>query len=280
MYFNEKQLSISFQRLSARKRTDGKKSKTHLERTSALMCFLAFDATCKVTGTEKLDLNPNTVDGKANRSLMAIEFSKLVLLSGNSEQQTQVMELGKIAVNEKNPEVRFSSNFLTVPLKKATGQASECHYPSRPSSTRVLKLGEAATGLQWGISYHEDWKASLPKLLSEVKEPTPFTDLAIFVMRNTTLKGKSYTEALSNSLTCRFTNKLMHFWVERIKKEKLLAKHILDDPFSVQHQPFNCAVAGETNCRFEGTHRDALISYIIKLENLLKANQVVFPSLD
>jgi hypothetical protein len=280
MFFNEKQLYISFQRLSARKPTDGTKSKKHLERTSVMMCFLAFDATCKTAGAEKLDLNPNTFDGKTNRSSIALEFSKLVLIDGNPEKQKQVFELGKVKVTKKLPEVRFSSNFLTVPLKKATEKTSECHYPSRPHSTHVLKLGEASTGLKWGMAYHEDWQSSLPKLLIEVKESTPFTDLAIFVMRDTKLSGKNYTDALSNALASRFTSHLTQFWVDRIKKEKVLTTHILENPFSEIHQPFWHEFSTNKNTNFEWTSREELISHIIKLEQILKANQIVFPSID
>lgn len=278
MYFNEKQVSLSFKRLSARKRCEAK-TKTHLERTSVLMCFLAFDASCKISGSEKLDLDPGTIDGKANRSSIALEFSKLVLLDGALDKQLQVTELGKISGSEKNPEVRFSSNFLTVPLKKASEQTSECHYPKRPSSTRVLKLGIASTGLKWGISYDDDWRASIPKLLSEVKESTPFTDLAIFLMRDTKQKGKTYIDALVDSLQSRFTQNLSEFWIERIKKEKLLAKHILENPFSNVHQPFHRGSNSTDNTRFEKVSRDLLIKHINTLEQILKANQIDFPNI-
>jgi hypothetical protein len=276
MYFKEKQVSISFQRLSARKRSEAK-SKTHLERTSVLMCFLAFDAVCKISGSRKLDLDPSTFDGKKNRTLIALEFSKLVLLDGSNNKHLQVMELGKISGSEKNPEVRFSSNFLTVPLKKASEQTSECHYPKRPRSTRILKLGTVSTGLKWGISYDDDWRTSVPKLLSEVKESTPLTDLAIFIMRNTKQKGENYIDALEESLQSRFTQHLSEFWIERIIREKLLAKHILDNPFCSLHEPFNQGSRATEGSRFDKVSRDLLISHIDTLEQILTANQIDFP---
>lgn len=149
MFFSAGQVSKSFSRLKGRKRTDGKTTKTHLEKTSALMCFLAFDATCKITQSEKLDLNPTSDHGKKIRGLIAAEFSKLVLLTGESDNKLQFIELGKVVQQNKSPEVRFSSNFLTVPLKKASEQAAPYSYPNRPRNAEVLKR-RSGNGLQVG----------------------------------------------------------------------------------------------------------------------------------
>ena len=279
MYFTEDQVSISFKRLSSRRRTDGKKTKTHLERTSVLMCFLAFDARCKAINLARLDMNPDKPDGKANREAVALEFAKLVLLDPTPKKIKQVLELGKISGGGKAPEERLSSNFLTVPLKKATEQTGAFFYPKRPSSAPMIRLGQAATGLKWGMEYHQDWPASLPKLLSEVKDSTPFTDLAIFVMRDTQLVGSDYIDALSNSISARFSDQLAKFWIEKIKKEKLLARHIATNPFSSTHQAFARSTQTALANRYDTVTRDDLLDYVSHLEEILEANQIEFESL-
>jgi hypothetical protein len=279
MYFSEEQVSISFERLASRKRTVGKKTKTHLERTSVLMCFLAFDARCKGVNLARLDMNPDKPNGKSNREAVALEFAKLVLLDSAHRNIRQVLELGKVSGGGKDPAVRLSSNFLTVPLKKATEQTGEFFYPRRPPSAPMIRLGQTATGLKWGMEYHQDWPTSLPKLLSEVKESTPFTDLAIFVMRDTRLSGKDYLEALSNAIAARFSDQLAKFWVEKIKKEKILVRHILANPFSSTHQAFARSTQIASTNRYDDMTRGELLDYISHLEGILDANQIEFESL-
>jgi hypothetical protein len=279
MYFSEEQVSISFKRLASRKRTDGQKTKTHLERTSVLMCFLAFDARCKGVNLARLDMNPDKPDGKANREAVALEFTKLVLLDPKPTEIRQVLELGKVVGGGKDPAERFSSNFLTVPLKKATEQTEAFFYPKRPRRAPMIGLGQAATGLKWGMEYHRDWPSSLPKLLSEVKDSTPFTDLAIFVMRDTRFTGSNYIEALSNAICARFSDQLAKFWIDIIKKERLLAKHILEDPFSPTHQAFARSTQIASANRSDDVSRDALLDHISYLEGILGANQIEFKSL-
>lgn len=279
MYFSEDQVSVSFKRLASRKRTDGKKTKTHLERTSVLMCFLAFDARCKSANLARLDMNPAKPDGKANREAIALEFAKLVLLDPTPRKIKQVLELGKVSGGGKDPAERLSSNFLTVPLKKATEQSGPFFYPKRPPSAPMIRLGQAATGLKWGMDYHQDWPTSLPKLLSEIKESTPFTDLAIFIMRDTRLIGNDYVEALSNAINARFSEQLANFWIEKIKKEKLLARHILVDPFSSTHQAFARSTQTAVTNHFDIVTRNELLEHISHLEGILEANQIEFESL-
>src|SRR5579863_2784899 len=112
MYLSSEQVSVSFKRLSSRKQ----EGKTHLERTSAFMYFIAFDAVCKSKGKGPIDFDPDKNEGKSNRKLIELEFTKLVLLNKVQGKITQVSELGKIDHTGKDPEKRISSNFLTVPL--------------------------------------------------------------------------------------------------------------------------------------------------------------------
>lgn len=279
MYFSQEQVFVSFKRLASRKKADGKKTKTHLERTSVLMCFLAFDARCRGANLTRLDMNPDKIEGKGNREAIGLEFAKLVLLDPTPRKIRQVLELGKVSSGGKDPAERLSSNFLTVPLKKATEQSGAFFYPKRPPSAPMIKLGQVATGLKWGMEYHEDWPSSLPKLLSEVRESTPFTDLAIFVMRDTHLTGNDYIEALSIAINERFSSQLAQFWIQRIKNEKVLARHILENPFSSTHQAFARSTQTASANRFDGATRDELLEYITHLEGILEANQIEFESL-
>jgi len=277
MYFCSKQVFASFKRLASRK----DKGKTHLERTSCLMYFFAFDATCKKMNHSLLDLNPDTTEGKKNRKAIELEFTKLVLLERSPQKIIQVTELGKIDYTGQAPEKRISSNFLTVPLKKATEQMEPYFYPRRPP-TPMIKLGNVATGLKWGIELHQDWSDSLPKLLSEIKDSTPFTDLAIYVMRDTPLNNKAedYIDALSTALNERFNPQLAKFWIQRIEREKVLAHHhILSIPFSATYQAFAKSVSDYSVNRFESLNRGVLINYIDHLESTLKANQIKFTEL-
>ncbi len=274
MYFSSDQVHTSFKRLASRKH----KGKTHLERTSCLMYFFAFDAVSKKTNLSLLDLNPDKTEGKNNRKAIELEFTKLVLLQRSPQKIIQVTELGKIDRTGKHPEKRISSNFLTVPLKKATEQSEPYFYPKRPP-TPMIKLGTAATGLKWGIELHQDWPDSLPKLLSEIKNPTPFTDLAIFVMRDTRLndEAKDYIDALSTALNERFNPQLSKFWIQRIEKEKVMAhRHILTTPFSATHQAFTKSAPDYSDNRFESLSRDDLVNYIVHLEGTLETNQIKF----
>jgi hypothetical protein len=161
----------------------------------------------------------------------------LVLICNRNGKIFQVCELGKIAGSEKSPEKRISSNFLTVPLKKASEQTQPSYYPRRPS-TPLIKMGPAATGIKWGMEIHEDWKQNFPKLFSEIVGPTVFTDLSIFIFKDNKFSNSpsNYIEALSPALRERFTSELAEFWIEKIKKEQVLVKHIVD-PFVSNHEP-------------------------------------------
>ncbi|OAJ69945.1 hypothetical protein A7976_12320 [Methylobacillus sp. MM3] len=202
------------------------------------MYFLSFDAACKHFTVSSLDLNPDTFNGKNFRKQIELEFTRLVLVANTPEGLKQVIELGKITGGEKNPEKRISSNFLTVPLKKASGQIESYFYPRRPAAP-VLKMGPTATGMKWGISYHEDWMSNFLVLLAETKSSTAALDLAVFICRDCSFEETAggLIPALSKQLYKRFTADMANFWVSRIEKEKLLARHI-NTPFVDNHSPF------------------------------------------
>jgi hypothetical protein len=275
MYLSSDQVSISFKRLSSRKQ----EGKTHLERTSVIMYFLAFDAACKAKGNSPLDFDPERNEGKVNRKLIELEFTKLVLLNRVQGKVIQVSELGKIDRIGKDPEKRISSNFLTVPLKTASEHAAPFFYPKRPA-TPLMGLGESATGLKWGIDYYNEWHNNLPKLLSDIKQSSPFTDLAVFIFRDTFLEddNNDYVTVLSEALKNRFTEGLCRFWSERIEKEKMFVRH-MQAPFSNVHEPF-----GRNGDTKEGAHHESfnkveLVNHINYLESLLFDHQIQFKPL-
>jgi len=275
MYFSSEQVSISFKRLSSRKSG----GKTHMERTSALMYFLAFDAVCKSQGGGVVNFDPDKMDGKNNRKSIELEFTKLVLLNNEHNKITQVSELGKIDRESTHPEKRISSNFLTVPLKKASDHSTPYSYPKRPA-TPLMKLGQAATGQKWGIDHSDGWRTNLPIFLSDVKQSSPFTDLAIFIFRDTLFEIGSvdYITALTTVIDKRFTKELMEFWIEQIGKEKLFAKHV-GLPSSNEYEPFGKNDSSEDESTIDQFSKKQLIDHIAYLEELLLAHQIAFKSL-
>ncbi len=247
-----------------------------MERTSSLMYFLAFDAALKNTGQSSLDFNPKKSEGKENRRLIELEFAKLVLLGKIDGIIYQVFELGKICDNPKSPEKRISSNFLTVSLKKASEQSRPFSYPSRPAAP-LIEMGESATGFKWGMKLHNDWRQNLPMFFSEIVEPTVFTDLAFFVLRDFSIQSggpMNYIQALSLLLKEKFTSELSTLWIEKIKKEQVLVKHIINpfteiyDQFIKKYQSLDKEI-GNRGLEF-------MQDRIIYLESLLKKNAINF----
>lgn len=272
-YFSAQQVSSSFKRLSSRK-TEGK---THLERTSVLMYFLAFDAVCKKKDTNILDLDPEKIEGRNNRKAVELEFTRLVLLHRSYGKIRQVCKLGEIDSHGTDPEKRISSNFLTVPLKRASDQSDPYYYPRRPPAP-LFRMGLAATRKKWGLGYHTNWADHLPIFLSEIKDSTQFTDLAIFVLRESPISlndATDYLSALTSLIDGRFSNQLASFLIARIEKEKLFVKHIVQ-PFADNYEPFVKFPKGAEENRFGKLERKDLLSYIGYLESTLEAHDIPF----
>jgi hypothetical protein len=273
-YFDPEFVSRSFKRLASRKRG----GKTHLERTSVLMYFLAIDAALKHFDVNILDLNPDSLDGKNNRKQVELEFTRLVLIDKSQYILKQVNELGKINTGGTNPEKRISSNFFTVPLKKASGQNEPYYYPRRPSAP-LLKMGPAATNKKWGIQYHNDWSLNFPVLLSEVKYPTSALDLAIFVCRDCQFDDEAIEifSILNEQLRKRFTKKMADYWVSKIDKEKIMASHINgQNPFINHHLSFASVHKEDAlpSSEYQQMKKADLIEHIFRLEKILSENKI------
>lgn len=232
-YLNPQLVCNSFERLSSRTTV----GKTHMERTSALMYFLSVDAAFKHFGVSCLDLNPESLDGKNCRKQIELEFTRLVLVGNTPDGVRQVTKLGEIADKKAHPEKRISSNFLTVPLKKASNQSEPFYYPSRPKCP-LFKMGFTATGKQWGLGLHDDWKSSFVTIQSTIKGSTPSLDLAVFVCRDCAIDDVAdIFLALEVQLQKKFTDSLADFWLQRISKEKIMYRGVVA-PFSDRHVPF------------------------------------------
>lgn len=271
-YLSEKTIKDSFLRLRQQK-GGGKKG---IERTSALMCFLAFDALLKRTGiTPPLDLDPDSNNGKNNRDLLTREFARLVLVKMVGSTPCHVLDLGEIKLNDQAPEKRFSSNFLTVSLKKATTSDKAYGYPSRPSNPLIV-LGPKATEMTWGIDRHPDWKENLPIFLHGRQTKTPFHDLACFVLRQRGFDSSitSLQDALVEGLAEIFTGDLTEFWKRQLSLEKVYAAKI-DEPFQdTAPAPF----ADHTWANGDSSLDEvaALKDRVVYLEGLLQMHHIDF----
>jgi hypothetical protein len=270
LHLNENLIRDSFLRLRQTE-TGGK---TGLERTSALMCFLALDALQKLTSIiPPVDLDPDLSSGKTNRFILTREVARLVQLKSGTEPY-HLLNLGEVEIGG-SPEKRFSSNFLTVSLKKATTSVKIYEYPSRPSNPLLL-LGPKATGLIWGMDRHSDWKANLPVFLQGRKTKTPFTDLAIFVLRQRGIESIAVTlqEGLMDGLCEIFTPELCAFWKTQISLEKVYFGEVESFFQDAAATPFtDCTWMGDLQPVNEAI---ALLARITYLEGLLRMHHITF----
>ncbi|MHA4811744.1 hypothetical protein ACX0G9_26845 [Flavitalea flava] len=237
------------------------------------MYFLAFEAVLKNTDETYLDCNPDKTDGIHARKAIEFEFTKLVLLGNADGHPYQVYELGKIAKDGTMPEKRISSNFLTVPLKNASKQAAPYYYPKRPAP--LMNLGQAASGVKWGIVRHTDWAKNLPRFFSEITGSTFFTDLAVFVVRDMPIPdshAKNCIDALTILLGKKFSAELSEFWIDKIKKEHILARH-LASPFCNAYEPLVDKIRVSSGLSPK-TELEELKNRIAYFEGLLQANGI------
>lgn len=268
-YLNTEVVKKSFRAFCPRTRN----GKTGQERTSALMYFLAFDATVHKGHSTPVDLNPECDDGMLHRELLKIEYAKLVQLEKQGKTKRTIATLGIVEENGISPNKRITSNFYTTPLKKASASSEAYIYPKRPKP--LLRMGKKSTGLKWGIDYHCEWKNNLPHFFTEFTSSTPFTDLAIVMSRRT--KIDESTTGLYGALDCYFkinhTNQLTDLWTSIVKKEKRL--------FSAPTEPFSMNYSEQLESSF--TNRDLhswnkhnLVNRIKHLESVLRTNNIDF----
>jgi hypothetical protein len=268
MYIQQNVVKSSFARLKSTVQF----GKSHQEKTSCLMYFLAFDALAKKSNSEIIEIKPNSFPRKD----LSLEYAKLVLLGSDiNGVSQQVLELGLVEIAGKDPERRISSNFYTVPLKTASEKTSATKFPNRPAP--ILLLGKINTDTKWGITYHPSWETNFPKFISDIVGNTPFTDLSIFVCRNDPISDEidNWFEALSLILQNRFTEKLSAYLIGKIKNEKRWAKHIKNDVFLSKTLNFpDYTVGSSRNMILKSMTKTQLIERVVYLENLLDRHSI------
>lgn len=249
--------------------------KRGLERTSAVVYFLAFDAMLKRTGIKTpVDLDPEENIGKNNRDRFTREFTRIVHIKNIGQKSCQVLNLGEVSISSTQPEKRFSANFLTVPLKEATTMNSESVYPNRPKPLFIM--GPQATGLTWGIDRHPDWKQNLPCFFQERKTNTPFHDLACFVLRKYGFESSaaSLEDGIADALGEIFTSDLCEYWKSKLSLEKPYVRSAAN-----HFQPECPDVFSDHSWALiekEADEAAALAARVAYLEGLLKMHDIAF----
>ena len=202
------------------------------ERTSCLMYFMAFDSMVAKGRGEPILLDPEIGAGLDNRREFTEAYCHLVSVGcGQDGKEHWVDNLGEVNFSGKRrSDKKFSGDFLTVPLKKASAAALPQDHPRRPSP--LLSLGVEMYGSKWGVQRHPDWKSHLPDFLNDRFSPTKWTSLAIFVLRDEPF-GPHGT-----LLKEKFTAELAELWVSRINAEKRRLKVRSDFTTQTKNNPF------------------------------------------
>ena len=255
--------------------------KSGIERTSALMYFLAQDAAFGEDAGVSLD--PYSSIGRLNRDKITAQYSKLVTLRVLGLNKVwSVADLGLITRNGTVPEKRISSNFLTVPLKKASQISTPTDYPSRP--VPLLQLGSGLKAGEWGIAPHPDWKKNIPIFLSERITRWPFTDLAVFVLRDSVFDdGAQFPAALEALLHERFSESLCSYWLKLIDYELKNKIYKLIDPWrdTQYHNVFDDetwvnSICGTEEAKAYADRIQHLELRLMYLEGLLKKHHIPY----
>lgn len=275
MWFSAEVVRGSFGRL----RMNLVEGKIGVERTSALFYFLAFDASHK--SQTPLSFDPDTIVGRQNREAFSTEYCKLATLKTLGCGKFLCTEdLGLVTQNGTSPVKRVSSNFLTVPVKKGSQRTLPLDYPKRPLP--LLVLGPGLVSSKWGVGAHPDWQVNLHKFLSEKITRTPFTDLAVFVLRDDKLLGDgSFDNALSVGLANRFSTELSDFWSRQVIRESRTFRPNLPAGWrsEVYHDAFSDEAwisSVQRGGSGESSRVEFLENRVIYLEDLLRRNLIPF----
>lgn len=269
MYLDHTLVLESFKRLRTNSAT-GKRGKTPMERTSSLMIMLAANALMKRFDSPMLDIDFSCTGTERVRRELALQYARFVTVDDSEDGLRQsVYELGRVNVGGKDPSSRVSSNFITTQVVAATKSSTPFEYPRRPAP--LLHLGEAATGLKYGIRLHPEWRKGMERHLSEVASNTPFTDLAMFCLRLCdTDKGATLTATLCAMLEKTFTQEVANSWKVKIINEKRFARHLRQPEF--MESRFVDSLASLNNSRSRrselmGLDKADLVEMIMRLEN-------------
>lgn len=273
MFLSDSTIENSFEKLQQRVK-GGKKG---LECTSALMYFLAFDAIIKSRNVKPpIDFDPDSRDGKLFRQLITVYFAKFVRIRKSADSgDLQITNLGIVDKNGTPPEKRISSNFLTVPLKKAAQAKNALGYPQRPAP--LLYLGKVGDSFNWGIDYHTGWKIVFMKFIDGRKTRTPFVDLAIIILRDDDLKGSqgNVLDAIYKGLKEKFTTPLAEYWISHIQWEN---KTTYFPKIELQDQKSKVleSVAWQMTEKKKTEQEISLLKRIVYLEGILRKKGISY----
>ena len=260
MYLNSDFVKSAFLRL----RSTSKGGKSHLEKTSALMFFLAFASLSKKEDSRILEFPPKSYARREFEN----EFRKLVSL----ERGAQVVELGAVEYGyAKSPEKRLESNFLTSQLKKASEAVSTMDYPKRPKP--LLRLGKVDSGMNWGVTAHPDWRENFPIFFNNTGSKTPFTDFAIFIFKyEDFVAGKDVWSSIFEKFAEKYPKSITDFFIQKIQAERVFFKYLDEAVFDEVREDLSSAFRENLQrpCSREDALRawskDALVQKILRLE--------------
>lgn len=263
MYLDSDFVKGAFSRL----RSNAKGGKSHQEKTSALMFFLAFAALSQKKNSSSLAFPPKS---HARRELEN-EFRRLVAL----EHDAQVVALGAVEyAYPKSPECRLESNFLTTQLKKASMAVSAMDYPKRPKP--LLLIGKVDSSTDWGMVAHPDWRENFPAFFSDTISNTPFTDLSIFIFKYDDFGvNRDVWCAIFEKLAEKYPKCVADFFIQKIQAERVFAKHLKKPAFDETREDLasafgeNLPVSCSREDALRARNKDLLIQHILRLEAIL-----------
>lgn len=255
--------------------------KSGVERTSALMYFLAYDAAYK--NQQPMSLDPNTITGKENREVLSREYCRLVTVRVIGPQKIwSVVNLGLVERSGIDPVKRISSNFLTVPLKKASQREIPVPYPQRPRP--LLNIGYSQVIGNWGVVPHLDWEKNIPIFLAERTTRWPFTDLAMFVLRDSEfIQQPNFLETVKELLSNRFSPQLATYWFKQIQIEFNYKPFKVPESWSLSdyHNAFEdeewvSSISNKDTSPAISDNTEHLEERILYLEDILKTHNISF----
>jgi AAA domain (dynein-related subfamily) len=207
MFFSPETFATHFPRLVMKDNT-GKKG---LEQTTGLATFLAVDMAQKELNKDVLNLHP---DSKDERDKVTNNFVNILFLGTKDGIEIQVNNLGVVKKDSKKLDKKFSSNFLTTPLKRASQVFGTKDYPNRPAPLLTLGI-KISEGNEWGVTKCDNWKNNFTSFLIGKKCETDTFPLIMFLLRNYNFTEISNgLSAIRNALNSFFTEEVSDFLVE------------------------------------------------------------------
>jgi MoxR-like ATPase len=196
------------------------RTKAGQEMTTALLTFLALDEVQRFQGGGVANLSPKG-GAESQRQALKKAYLRLALLSLPTEKtELRVMDLGwaSEAPSGRPLATVFSSNVLTVPVKKGNMQEEPYDYPAPGRGRRVrpiLKFG-VGTG-KWGADKHPNWKDNIWTFFTDRRCSDDLLPLVVFLLREEDL-GQIHTtddlrESVESALRARFTQEMADFLI-------------------------------------------------------------------